>query len=120
MPLTQEDIETFGEALGAQGQSGASSPNGRNLVGALNQLQRIAADMDEYGLALADLPAEKQAEFEAAHEDFQHYVQLLSRFLQEDVAESDDSIELPNGKTVDLPKQASGTPGQGRGPAGER
>jgi hypothetical protein len=116
MPITQADIETFGEALGAQGQSGQSSPNGRNLVGALNQLQRIAADMDEYGLTLEDLPAEKQAEFQAAHEDFQHYVELLSRLLQEDVAGSDDSIELPNGKTVDLPKQATARPGQGRGP----
>lgn len=77
--------------------------NRMNLLGALNQLERIAGDLDEYGITVSELPDEKRETFEQAHEDFQYWVSLLANKLPEDIAGLDESIELDNGNEIDLP-----------------
>lgn len=114
MPVSRDTIDTIRRANGAEstlgspptGDSSGTSPYGFTLVGAINQLERIAENMDEYGLAFADLSAEKQAEFERAHEAFQWHIARLSNVFAGDVVGNDGAIELPNGNTIDLPKQA--------------
>lgn len=80
-------------------------PYGYTLVGAINKLERIAENMDEYDITFADLPTKKQTEFEEAHEALQYHVSNLSNEFADNVVGQDDGIELPNGKTVDFPKQ---------------
>jgi hypothetical protein len=81
-------------------------PYGYTIVGAINELDRIAEEIDEYDLALADLNTEKQQRFELAHEALQHHVGSLSNCLADGFVEKDDSLELPNGSVVDLPRAA--------------
>lgn len=107
MTISQSTLQELEEALGTGAASGQNAPNGRNLQGALNQLQRIAQDMQEYGLALSDLPQEKQTQCEEAHEDYQYYRELLANVFAVDLEGADNAIELPDGSTVDLPLQPS-------------
>lgn len=107
MTLTKQHLDDLEKSLGPGPLSGSDAPNGRNLLGALNNLRDIAERMDEYGLTYDDLGDEKQAEFEAAHEDLQYHIEKLVNVFGGDLVGSDDAIELPNGNTVDLPKQAT-------------
>ena len=107
MTLTQEQQDDLEKSLGPGPQSGDDAPNGRNFIGALNNLRDIAERMDEYGLTYDDLGDEKQAEFDATHEDLQFHIKKLANVFGSDLVGSDDAIELPNGNAVDLPLQAT-------------
>lgn len=106
MTLQQEQLDTI------RGVTGASSvpsevPHGHTLVGAINSLERIATEMEEYGLTYSDLPSEKQQKFDNAHEDLQFHIKLFGNLFAQDLVGADTDIELPSGKTVDLPLQAT-------------
>jgi hypothetical protein len=114
MTITTDSIEKLRTAIESGGElprvQTGTDENGdpvyrqrRNLIGSLNSLQRIATEMDEYGLVLADLPEKKQTEFKQAHDDFQFWVAELTNQLPDEIAGFDDILELPNGNTVDLP-----------------
>jgi len=103
MPITQADLEAIEDALGTGANSGRSSPNGHNLQDALNVITRIATDMNEYGVDLQDLPADKQTQFREAVEDLRHYRGLLATQFSDELDESLDGIELPDGTVMDFP-----------------
>jgi hypothetical protein len=107
MPIKPDDREELRKSTGGGAQSGDNAPNGANIIGALNTLERIAEKMDTYGLAYSDLPGEEQTEFDEAHEDLQCHLKTLSNLLAQDMVGSDDALELSDGNTVDLPKQAT-------------
>lgn len=106
MTLTKQNLDDLEKSLGPGPLSGDDAPNGRNLLGALNNLLDIAERMDEYGQTYSDLSDEKQAEFDGAHEDLQFHIKKLANVFGAELVGADDAIELPNGNTVDLPKQA--------------
>lgn len=103
MPLTQDDLAAIEDILGSGPRSGNSSPNGHNLQGALNICLRVAEDMNEYGLALSDLPAEKATEYQQAVEDLRHYRAVIATQFSEELSGSLDGIELEDGTVVDFP-----------------
>lgn len=103
MPLTQTELAVFEDALGTGPQSGNSAPNGHNVQGALNVVSRVAQDMDEYGLALADLPQDKADQYRAAVEDLRHYRQRLATFFGDDLMNELDGIETDSGTVITFP-----------------
>lgn len=114
MPISQDTITELRRSHGADSTLGTpptdtdagTAPYGMTLVGAINKVERIAEHMDEYGLAYADLPADKQAEFDRAHEALQFHIANLNNVLTGMVG-ADDSITLPNGASVSLPLAAT-------------
>lgn len=107
--IPQSAIDTVRASNGADSVpgDGETAPYGYTLVGSIQQLQRIAERMDEYGLTFGDLSESKQSDFEQAHEALQWHVAEMSNCLADCFVSTDDSIELPNGNSVDLPKQVS-------------
>lgn len=123
MPLAQSDLETLRQGVASVGapvevQTGTDEDGDpvyrrrRNLVGAVNTLERIAAEMDDFGVTdPANLPDDRQQEYTEAAEDLRHWLVELANLLAVDLVGSDDSIELENGKDVALPGTALGTGG---------
>jgi hypothetical protein len=106
MAITPEDLQTLQSAIGSTGQAGQAAPNGHTVQGALNVMTQIAEDLDRYDLSVSDLPDAKQADLEAAQEDFQFWGDEIARLFGEDLRDRDNSIELPSGTVVDLPRQS--------------
>lgn len=80
----------------------ASSPNGNNLVGAINHLLNHYDEADKYGATPSD---EDWAEYA---EDIKHIVADLSNELA-DVAGTEGALEDENGNQLaDLPTTANG------------
>jgi len=105
MPLTQQELAVFEDALGTGAQSGQSAPNGHNVQGALNVVSRVAEDMDDYGLSVADLPDEKATEYREAVEDLRHYRARLETFFAEDLVNELDGIQTSSGTVMPFPDE---------------
>lgn len=93
MPIpdhAQADIR----AMGGGSRSGDGAPNGHNVNGALNVIERNAEYIHEYDLAsYTDLPPDRLEEYKQAWEDLQHWGQLLANVFSKDVAGNDDGLE---------------------------
>lgn len=115
MPLSQSTLEELRKSHGAEatlGQAPTDSstgtvPYGFTLVGSLNQIERIAEHMNEYNLSYADLTAEKQGEYDRAHEALQYHIKNLSNVMVNDMVGNDGSITMPDGTNIDLPLAAT-------------
>lgn len=105
--------ESFGTSMEDVSASGNDAPNGNNLVGAVNNLQRLLEEMDDYGVSYSDLSDDKQQELDEIVEDLRYHIKKLANLTAETVG-ADDEMELPNGNTVDIPgqKTAAGPRGQ--------
>lgn len=86
------------------------SPNGRNLIGAANELVSIAEKMETYGLSYADLPEEEQTDLDEAFEDLQHNWAALANLLAgwtDDDATVDDADGNPIADPPDVAASAA-------------
>lgn len=106
--ITRETIDVLRNAHGAGTAPGddETAPYGYTLLGALNQMERVAQRMDDYGISYSSLPADTKEKFDKAHDAFQWHVRTLTNEYADNVTSSDGSIELPNGKEVGLPNAA--------------
>jgi hypothetical protein len=103
MPLTQTELEVIEKSFGTGADAGSDAPNGYTVQGGLNEVVQIGQDMNEYGLDLSGLPAEKQEALRQATEDLEYYRTTLATLFGDDLEDELDGVELPDGTVITLP-----------------
>ena len=112
--MNTEDLDRFKNGM-IQGTGAETGPNGRNLVGAINQIRRIATTLDRYGIDVSDLPDDERQTLADAQEDLQYHLDAITSHLGTLVGR-DGSLDLPDGRTVDLPVPATSAAKQADAP----
>lgn len=102
--MKKEDLNRITDGLA---QGAGEAPNGYNIVGAANAIQRVLEPLEEYEpLTASDIPDEDMQVLKEAQEDLQWHIRELGDLLGS-LTGNDGSVELPNGERVDLPAAAS-------------
>lgn len=78
-----------------------------NLVGAINEMENVIEDMEQYGLTYTDLSADQQEALDLGQQALHYYEDQLGNLLASFTA-NDGAVERDDGtQIVDLPNAAT-------------